>query len=352
MDLIQTVNSHTRDPKQLIALTFEILNAAEISKKAYKILSENNLAKQLIGLYYSAIESGDFKVNYESMIYNFKEKYVKAEAAVEYNAGDKKLEYKGLGYMYDYIEKYIPCETDFNIFIEGLKLHELLYKASDDNNKEERIKEYNALTEQLERAKESRNIAEYKKAKELLKAFSDTNSKFGGQLRNEEVDLKGVEFHVPSPIEAKIFFNNFLSSNKKVEYNNAYTADLFTYINYCIKTCVEIIKNQPFGDGNKRTARALLNLMFKNRNIPPVYILKKERTVYKDALIKAIKDKDYTDIINFYYFKICDSIYELDIKQYKDTKPGSIDFQKTIEKSKEITDDSDIKVYIISRKIK
>jgi hypothetical protein len=92
--------------------------------------------------------------------------------------------------------------------------------------------------------------------------------------------------------------------------------------------------------------------MFKNRNIPPVYILKKERTVYKDALIKAIKDEDYTDIINFYYFKICDSIYELDIKQYIDNKPGSIDYKKTIEKSKEIIDDSDIKVYTISRKIK
>ena len=29
------------------------------------------------------------------------------------------------------------------------------------------------------------------------------------------------------------------------------------------------------------------------------------------------KDKDYKDIIGFYLFKICDSIYKLDIEPYK-----------------------------------
>ena len=40
----------------------------------------------------------------------------------------------------------------------------------------------------------------------------------------------------------------------------------------------------------------------------------------KDALLKAIVENDYTDIINFYYFKICDSIYELDIVPYLEKK--------------------------------
>lgn len=229
--------------------------------------------------------------------------------------------------MYDYIQNYDPNVQNFNIFMEGMKLHKLLYKPFDDNYKEEKERQYNEYKEKLEEAKRNKDMAEYRRISTLLKSYGETFTNFGGSLRNTEVDLKGIEYHVPSALDAKIFFNTFLNPEKQIEYQNILSnCDIFGYIEYCVKICVDIIKYQPFNNGNKRTARALLNLMFKNKNIPPVYIVQKERKAYKDALLKAIIDKDYTDIINFYYFKICDSIYELDILPYIESKAMNPDY--------------------------
>ena len=57
-----------------------------------------------------------------------------------------------------------------------------------------------------------------------------------------------------------------------------------------------------------------MNLLLKLLNIPPIYIPSKERSEYKKALIKAIRDNNYEDIIEFYYYKICDAIITMDIK--------------------------------------
>jgi len=335
--------------KDLFAMSFQLLQIAEDGgKKSYEKLVEKNsertnLAKKLINLYYAGEEA-----NYESMLYNFRKKYIENEAKVEYNDEDQKLEYIGLGYMYDYIQQFDTSNTEFNLFIETMKLHKLLYKAFDDNNKEEREATYIKYQEELAQAKKNKDLAEYKRVSELIKGFSQSSSSFGGSLRTNEVDLKGVDFHVPTAREASEFLNSFLNLEKRIEYQNLLSStNTFGYIEYCVKIAVDIIKYQPFENGNKRTARALLNLMFKNKNIPPVYITKKERKPYKDALLKAVVDNDYTDIINFYYFKICDSIYELDILPYINKRNSKEIIE---EKPDNLTDDSDMKFYHVGKK--
>lgn len=364
--LTETIKNNGRvDSRELLAMTFQLLVIAEESgKRSYeKIVQKNssqtNLAKQLISLYYAS-----FDLNYESMIYNFRKKYIENEAKVEYNDEDKKLELIGIGYMYDYIQEYNPSDNskEFSIFLEGMKLHSLLYKAFDDKFKEEKDRQREEYQRQLEEAKRNRDLQEFKRVNTLLKSFSDASQSFGGSLRNNDVDLKGVDYHVPTASEAKAFFNAFLNPDKRMQYQNILSStDLFGYIEYCVKTCVDIIKYQPFDNGNKRTARALLNLMFKNKNIPPVYIVRNERKPYKDALLKAIVEGDYTDIINFYYFKICDSIYELDILPYLANKKNEQQrivgykprYNEVAEKEKdgiEEPDDSDVRIYEINRK--
>ncbi len=39
----------------------------------------------------------------------------------------------------------------------------------------------------------------------------------------------------------------------------------------------------------------------------------REREVYKDHLVEALQEKDYSNITRFYYYKICDAIMNLDI---------------------------------------
>lgn len=333
------------ESREIFALAFELFKSTEKSEEALDRVNRKNLAKKLIELYYSS-----FETDYESMIYNFRKKYIENEARVEYNDEDNEQELIGLGYMYDHIQDFNPNEKPFDIFMEALTLHKLLYKPLDDKTKSDKEREYNELLATLEKAKENRDIIKIRETQKLIKAFGEANSSFGGNLRKTEVDLKGVEFHVPTALEALIFLNSFLNPQKKTEYQNLLSSDdLFSYIEYCVKVCVDIIKYQPFNNGNKRTARALLNLMFKNKNIPPVYIGQRERVAYKDALLKALQTGDYTDIINIYYSKICDSIYELDIKPYLELKAKHMDSPSTImplkeEKTDHIVEDKTIEI--------
>ena len=96
---------------------------------------------------------------------------------------------------------------------------------------------------------------------------------------------------------------------------------MLRYIDDCIKLKCALVKIHPFGDGNGRSARALLNLYFKLANIPPVYVKRSEKEEYQEAMGKAICDEEYnpdfTSINRFYYYKLCDSIVELDIDQKK-----------------------------------
>ena len=243
----------------------------------------------------------------------------------------------------------------FNIFLLGMEIHRRLYKGFDDLKREERESERERIEADLKRAKETKDLALYKKAREEQKAFSSTLTSYGGQLRTSEVKLQGLDYNVPSPTEASLFFNKFLNPEEIIKFEQALTGyDLFGYIDYCVKIYVDIIKYQPFENGNKRTARSLLNLMFKNRNIPPVYITIGEREAYKEALEKAIVKDDLRDIINFYYFKICDSIYELDMLPYIERKNNKPSVEKGIDAAKEMireaqVPDGDMKKYVFER---
>ena len=59
----------------------------------------------------------------------------------------------------------------------------------------------------------------------------------------------------------------------------------------------------------------LLNLLLKKIGLPPIYIEPEEVKEYKRVLFVAIVENDYDPIIKFYYYKICDSIIELDINK-------------------------------------
>jgi fido (protein-threonine AMPylation protein) len=89
---------------------------------------------------------------------------------------------------------------------------------------------------------------------------------------------------------------------------------LIEYIEKCIDLKCKIIKIHPFADGNGRSSRALLNICFRRVNLPPTYVTVEEKPLYIDAMDKAIRCDDQSAIRKFYYYKICDSIFELDIK--------------------------------------
>ena len=90
---------------------------------------------------------------------------------------------------------------------------------------------------------------------------------------------------------------------------------MLNYLDRCVVLGCQLIKVHPFPDGNGRTTRGFINKLLEDAGFPPVYITLAERDEYHDAMGKAIGDGDYSEIKNFYRYKICDSIIELDINE-------------------------------------
>ncbi len=237
---------------------------------------ENNLLNRDIMLFKNIITfyfQKDRSDAFQDIIDNFKELYILDESRIEPNVTyEEKL---GLGLVYDYIKDFDFLKDNFNIFVMSLKMHSLLYSKC-------------------------------------------LGSNFGGQLRTTNVILKDLNIDIPDPITTIKIFNNFLNPQKSNQvFEKYFEHNLFGYLEDCIKLCINLIKLQPFSDGNKRCFRALLNLLFKRVNIPPIFIDLNERQEYKTALIKALETNDYDDIIKFYYYKICDAIILLDLENIK-----------------------------------
>lgn len=232
----------------------------------YDEIPENIISLYLY--YINFITKKSFKI----IIQDYKEDFIFNEALVE--PGLSSEEREGLGRVYDYLGTF-DFSSDPNIFIDGLRIHGILYSAC-------------------------------------------PYPEFGGKLRQVPVKLNGLNFSVPDASDARREFQSFVSKTPKFEREY-----IFKYIDECIRICARMIAIQPFEDGNKRTFRAVLNLLLGKAGIPPVYILPKENEIYKHALFKAIQEDDYREIIRFYYYKICDAIVDLSFKEY--TKPKARD---------------------------
>lgn len=103
---------------------------------------------------------------------------------------------------------------------------------------------------------------------------------------------------------------NIIALGEEIKHNPGH---LFEYIDKCIMLKCHLIKIHPFFDGNGRTIRAFINKLFIDVGLPPIYISSSENDIYRKAMQKAIgEEQDYSSIINFYYYKICDSIIELE----------------------------------------
>lgn len=223
-----------------------------------------DMLKGVIQSYFLYVQKPEFSV----LVDEYKGKYIYNESRVEKNV--TKEEQFGLGEIYDYINSFDFDKDHFNIFTTSMILHMKLYSKC-------------------------------------------LGKEFGGKLRDTTAFLYDSNLEVMDPVQAQKVFNAFIPESDKI-FEPLQNNDLFGYIDNCIKLDVELIKIQPFADGNKRTFRALLNLLFKKIEIPPIYIETKERRKYKDCLLRAMRYGDYEKIIHFYYLKICDEIVKLDLE--------------------------------------
>ena len=245
------------DVKEIIFLLQDYYRNQKMEHRLFN--EENYIPENIITLYLYYLKQND----YQAIVKNYKLQYIDNEAEVE---PDVTIEERiGLAHIYDFISSYDFANKTPNVFVDALKMHCLLYSAC-------------------------------------------PYPEFGGKLREDAVRLQGSSYEVISAEEARRTFQNYLAHKLNYDPENA-----LDYISECIKIMVDLIKIQPFRDGNKRTFRSLLNLLLGKIGIPPIYINISEREVYKNELMKAIETGNYKSITKFYYYKICDAIIELDL---------------------------------------
>ncbi len=73
----------------------------------------------------------------------------------------------------------------------------------------------------------------------------------------------------------------------------------------------------PFGDGNGRVGRLLMNAILLEANVAPAVILQQQKQLYYTYLYKAQTTEDQSQLENF----LCDAVvYGFEILERKDTK--------------------------------
>ena len=138
-----------------------------------------------------------------------------------------------------------------------------------------------------------------------------------GKFRNISVFLPGSGISISQPERIIYDFIDLSYDFEQIMNLPLDTSEeLISYVQSSVILSTKLIKIHPFNDGNGRSIRGLLNLMFKKANIPPVYISPEDNVVYRKALESAMADEEYgggnyDDITSFYLYKICDSLIEI-----------------------------------------
>ena len=257
---------------------------------------DSRIAPSLISFFYNLFPHPYFDLGLKS----FKNKYILNETEIEQTGNEtddhSKIELQGMASMYNYIEHF-DFETDDLTIYELKELHKLLYSKA-------------------------------------------PHPEAAGNFRNHHVHLAETRKELTAPENInREFYSLGKEFDSTINQSINHSDDLLNYIRNSVITTTKLMQIHPFHDGNGRSIRGLLNLMFKQANIPPVYVVPKEKEVYHKALDKAHIDidygaPDYSEIVDFYFYKICDSLIEIS-KTNTDISIGNYDkhgvkiYQKT-----------------------
>lgn len=116
--------------------------------------------------------------------------------------------------------------------------------------------------------------------------FKDTKKDIAGKIRNYQVGISGCKFLPPSPAELSAELTDFFKwyNKQKSSYHPVILAALVH---------LKLVTIHPFGDGNGRITRLLMNIVLNNNNYPLFIIDYKHRKNYYSALEKSqTKDDD------------------------------------------------------------
>lgn len=136
------------------------------------------------------------------------------------------------------------------------------------------------------------------------------NPDYGGRSRTENVLVLGARFDT---VDYRDVMTELSRLNESIEWleKNYTRISLSEIILEIVKIHHRITVIHPFADGNGRTSRAFMNLMFLRYGVPPVYIRTTNKQEYCNALEYADKTQNYSKLYEFFLKSIIRAHVEL-----------------------------------------
>ncbi len=141
--------------------------------------------------------------------------------------------------------------------------------------------------------------------KKLIKEFhqiiiGDIDREIAGKFRTYPVTIKASETKTSSPLHIEEELDNLIKW-----YNSEQNLNIIEKVAIFHS---KFEKTHPFGDGNGRTGRLLMNFELMKEGYPITIIKNEDRLEYYNSLEKAQTKEDYKDIIKFIHSNVEKSI--------------------------------------------
>lgn len=142
---------------------------------------------------------------------------------------------------------------------------------------------YKVFTEMLKTKKINRSVI----LRWHYEMFKDTQPGIAGKLRDYQVKISGSKFKPPSPVELNALLRDFFRWLDK-------NLDRYDPMDLAGLAHLKFVTIHPFGDGNGRMSRLIMNWILWKRRYPMFVIQYKNRNRYYSALERAqIKENSF-----------------------------------------------------------
>jgi len=125
--------------------------------------------------------------------------------------------------------------------------------------------------------------------------FKETKMDEAGIIRNYDVGISGSKYSPPHAIELDLLLKEFFDWYNKNK-NKMHPVHLAALVH------LKFVSIHPFGDGNGRISRLLMNYVLNKNNYPMLIIGYSERNSYYNSLEKSQMDKE-ANSFTLWFFK-------------------------------------------------
>ena len=126
------------------------------------------------------------------------------------------------------------------------------------------------------------------------KLFEKTKPDIAGKTRNHQVGIPGSKFMPPMPAEIETELKEFFDWHNK-------NKDKLNPVELAALVHLKFVTIHPFGDGNGRISRLMMNFVLHKNNYPMLDIAYEKRMGYYTALERSQVKKDVSPFLNWFF---------------------------------------------------